>query len=165
MTRNQLSAYLRNLMPELQWVMPYDSDDSLPPVGTDWGQINITGVSDRGWSQQRKNTVYDDETGLITQSWDVQRIYSVQIDFFGPGALDNATRFKQYLQVGLATEYGIADLKVMSEIRNLTQLLENTSYMHRYEFDVDVFVVDTVTKTTPVIETAEITIVNRGINS
>lgn len=152
-------------MPELQWVMPYDSDDALPPVGTNWGQINIIRVFDRGWSQRRKSTVYDDKTGLITQSWDVQRIYSVQIDFFGPDALDNATRFKQYLQVGLATEYGIADLKVMSEIRNLTQLLENTSYMHRYEFDVDVFVVDTVTKTTPVIETAEITIVNRGINS
>lgn len=152
-------------MPELQWVMPYDSDDALPPVGTNWGQINIIRVFDRGWSQRRKSTVYDDKTGLITQSWDVQRIYSVQIDFFGPDALDNATRFKQTLQVGLATEYGIADLKVMSEIQNLTQLLENTSYMHRYEFDVDVFVVDTITKTTPVIETAEITIVNRGINS
>lgn len=164
MTRNQLSTYLRNLMPELQWVMPYESYDSLPPVGTNWGQINITSVSDRGWSQNRQSA-YDDTTGKITQSWDVQRIYSVQIDFFGPNALENATRFKQYLQVGLATEYGIADLKVMSEIRNLTQLLENTDYMHRYEFDVDVFVVDTITKTTPVIETAEITIVNRGINS
>lgn len=151
-------------MPELQWVMPYESYDSLPPVGTNWGQINITSVSDRGWSQNRQSA-YDDTTGKITQSWDVQRIYSVQIDFFGPNALENATRFKQYLQVGLATEYGIADLKVMSEIRNLTQLLENTDYMHRYEFDVDVFVVDTITKTTPVIETAEITIVNRGINS
>lgn len=164
MTRNQLSTYLRALMPELQWVMPYESYDSLPPVGTNWGQINITSVSDRGWSQNRQSA-YDDSTGKITQSWDVQRIYSVQLDFFGPNALENATRFKQYLQVGLATEYGIADLKVMSEIRNLTQLLENTDYMHRYEFDVDVFVVDTITKTTPVIETAEITIVNRGINS
>lgn len=164
MTRNQLSTYLRALMPELQWVMPYESYDSLPPVGTNWGQINITSVSDRGWSQNRQSA-YDDTTGKITQSWDVQRIYSVQLDFFGPNALENATRFKQYLQVGLATEYGIADLKVMSEIRNLTQLLENTDYMHRYEFDVDVFVVDTITKTTPVIETAEITIVNRGINS
>lgn len=164
MTRNQLSTYLRALMPELQWVMPYESYDSLPPVGTNWGQINIISVSDRGWSQNRQSA-YDDTTGKITQSWDVQRIYSVQLDFFGPDALENATRFKQYLQVGLATEYGIADLKVMSEIRNLTQLLENTDYMHRYEFDVDVFVVDTITKTTPVIETAEITIVNRGINS
>lgn len=164
MTRNQLSAYLRGLMPELQWVKPYDSYDALPPVGTDWGQINITNVSDRGWSQNRQSA-YDDTTGKITQSWDVQRIYSIQIDFFGPNALENATRFKQYLQVGLAEEYGIADLKVMSEIRNLTELLENTNYMHRYEFDVDVFVVDTITKTTPVIETAEITIVNRGINS
>ena len=151
-------------MPELQWVMPYETYDSLPPVGTNWGQISILRVSDRGWSQHRQ-TAYDDPTGIITNSWDVQRIYSIQIDFFGPDALDNATVFKQNLQVGLATQTGIADLKVMSEIRNLTQLLENTNYIHRYNFDVDVFVVDTITKTTPVIETAEITIVNRGINS
>lgn len=164
MTRNQLSTYLRGLMPELQWVMPYETYDSLPPVGTNWGQISILRVSDRGWSQDRQ-TAYDERTGTISQAWDVQRIYSIQIDFFGPDALENATVFKQTLQVGLATEYGIADLKVMSEIRNMTQLLENTNYIHRYNFDVDVFVVDTITKTTPVIETAEITIVNRGINS
>ena len=164
MTRNQLSTYLRGLMPELQWVMPYETYDSLPPVGTNWGQISILRVSDRGWSQDRQ-TAYDERTGTISQAWDVQRIYSIQIDFFGPDALENATVFKQTLQVGLATQTGIADLKVMSEIRNLTQLLENTNYMHRYNFDVDVFVVDTITKTTPVIETAEITIVNRGINS
>lgn len=151
-------------MPELQWVMPYETYDSLPPVGTNWGQISILRVSDRGWSQDRQ-TAYDERTGTISQAWDVQRIYSIQIDFFGPDALENATVFKQTLQVGLATQTGIADLKVMSEIRNLTQLLENTNYMHRYNFDVDVFVVDTITKTTPVIETAEITIVNRGINS
>lgn len=144
--------------------MPYETYDSLPPVGTNWGQISILRVSDRGWSQDRQ-AAYNDETGIISQAWDVQRIYSIQIDFFGPDALENATAFKQYLQVGLATQTGIADLKVMSEIRNLTQLLENTNYMHRYNFDVDVFVVDTITKTTPVIETAEITIVNRGINS
>lgn len=144
--------------------MPYETYDSLPPVGTNWGQISILRVSDRGWSQDRQ-TAYDERTGTISQAWDVQRIYSIQIDFFGPDALENATVFKQTLQVGLATEYGIADLKVMSEIRNMTQLLENTNYIHRYNFDVDVFVVDTITKTTPVIETAEITIVNRGINS
>ena len=144
--------------------MPYETYDSLPPVGTNWGQISILRVSDRGWSQDRQ-TAYDERTGTISQAWDVQRIYSIQIDFFGPDALENATVFKQTLQVGLATQTGIADLKVMSEIRNLTQLLENTNYMHRYNFDVDVFVVDTITKTTPVIETAEITIVNRGINS
>lgn len=163
-TRTQLSTYLESLMPTIQWVAPYLSNTPLPPIGTDWGQINILRVSDRGWSQGR-NQSYDDDKGLITVAYDVQRVYSIQIDFFGPNALENALVFKQNLQVGLANNIGIADLKVMSEIRNLTQLLENTNYMHRYEFDVDVFVVDTITKTTPVIETAEITIINRGNNS
>jgi hypothetical protein len=88
----------------------------------------------------------------------------VQFDFYGPDALNNATVFKQNLQVGLATQTGIADLKSMSEIRNLTFLMENKAYMHRYNFDTEMFVVDTITKTTPAIETAEITIVNRGNN-
>ena len=163
-TRTQLSTYLESLMPRIQWVAPYLSDVPLPPVGTNWGQINIIRVSDRGWSQPRQKS-YDDKTGIITQEYDVQRVYSIQIDFFGPDALQNATEFKQNLQVGLANNFGIADLKVMSEIRNLTQLLENKCYLHRYEFDVDVFVVDTITKTTPAIETATVTIVNRGNNS
>ena len=163
-TRTQLATYLQSLMPEIQWVAPYLDNMPLPPVGTNWGQISINRISDRGWSQGRQKT-YDDKTGVITVAYDVQRIYSMQIDFFGPDALENATTFKQHLQVGLAGNFGIADLKVMSEIRNLTQLLENTNYMHRYGFDVDVFVVDTITKTTPVIETATVTIVNRGNNS
>ncbi|MBR2771614.1 MAG: hypothetical protein IKD78_06330 [Bacteroidales bacterium] len=121
-------------------------------------------VSDRGWSQGRQ-TAYDDTTGLITVSYDVQRVYSIQIDFFGPNALENALRFKQFLQVGLCSEHGIADMKVMSEIRNLTFLQENTEYISRFNFDADVYVVDTITKTTPAVDNAQITIINRGNNN
>lgn len=151
-------------MPTIQWVKPYLDYDSLPPVGSDWGQINIINISDRGWSQ-RGTQSYDNDTGIISQNYDVQRIYTVQIDFYGPNAYDNAVTFKQHLQVGLSTEYGIADLKSISDIRNLTELLENTNYLARYEFDVDIFVVDTITKQVPAIETATVTIVNRGINT
>lgn len=162
-TRTELSAYLRTLMPEVQWVQPYLNNSPLPPPNTNWATLNIMGVADRGWSQARQST-YDETTGLITQEYDVQRIYTVQFDFYGPDALYNACRFKQNLQVGLATQTGIADLKSMSEIRNLTFLMENKAYMHRYNFDTEMFVVDTITKTTPAIETAQITIVNRGNN-
>lgn len=162
-TRTELSAYLRALMPEIQWVQPYLNNSPLPPPNTNWATLNIMGVADRGWSQARQSA-YDDTTGLITQEYDVQRIYTVQFDFYGPDAFYNACRFKQNLQVGLATQTGIADLKSMSEIRNLTFLMENKAYMHRYNFDTEMFVVDTITKTTPAIETAEITIVNRGNN-
>lgn len=150
-------------MPELQWVRPYQDGNPIPPVNTNWGQITVMNIADIGWSQGRQ-VKYDAQTGIITQEYDVQRIYSVQIDFYGPDALSKATEFKQNLQVGLVNKNDKADLKVMSEIRNMTQLLENKAYIHRYNFDVDVFVVDTITKTTPAIETAEITIVNRGNN-
>lgn len=162
-TRTELSKYLRSLMPEIQWVQPYLDDVPLPPPGTNWATLNIMGVSDRGWSQARQ-AGYAPDTGLITQDYDVQRIYSIQFDFYGPDAMDTATRFKQNLQVGLVTQHGIADLKVMTDIRNLTFLMENKMYISRFSFDADVYVVDTITKTTPAIDNAQVTIVNRGNN-
>ena len=89
----------------------------------------------------------------------------MQLDFYGPDAFDNAIEFQQTLQVNLAHTFGVADLKVMSEIRNLTFLQENKEYMPRYNFDVDVFVVDTITQTAPGIERVQIKIVNRGNNN
>ncbi len=161
MKQNELFDYLQSLMPDLQWVNPYHDRRPLPPVGTNWATFNILNIADRGWSQERP-TGYDNATGLITIDYDVQRIYSVQMDFYGPDALDNATIFKQTLQVNLVNKFGIADLKQISDIRNLTFLQENKEYMHRYEFDADLFIVDTIQKTAPAIESAQIQIVNRG---
>lgn len=161
MKRNELFDYLQSLMPTLQWVNPYHDNSPLPPVGTNWATFNVLRIADRGWSQRRP-TAYDNDTGLITNAYDVQRIYTVQMDFYGPDAFDNAATYKQYLQVGLTTKFGIADLKEISEIRNLTFLQENKEYMHRYEFDADLFIVDTIQQTAPGIESAEIQIVNRG---
>lgn len=159
-----LYDYMQSMMPMLQWVNPYTDRSPLPPVGTNYATFNVMRVSDRGWSQQRP-TGYDIKTGLVTVAHDVQRIYSLQLDFWGPDAFDNAVEFKQTLQVNLAHTFGVADLKVMSEIRNLTCLQENKEYMPRYNFDVDVFVVDTITQTTPGIERVQIKIVGRGNNN
>ncbi len=164
MKQRELYDYLQSCMPTLQWLNPYTDRDPLPPVGANYATFNVMRVDDRGWSQQRP-TEYDTTTGLISIDYDVQRIYSLQLDFYGPDAFDNATVFKQTLQVNLAHKFGIADLKVMSEIRNLTFLQENTEYMPRYNFDVDVFVVDTITQTTPGIERVQIKIVGSGNNN
>lgn len=164
MKQSDLYDYLQSLMPTLQWVNPYTDRTPLPPVGTNYATFNVMRVDDRGWSQQRP-TAYDSNTGIISIDYDVQRIYSVQLDFYGPDAFDNALIFKQTLQVNLAHKFGVADLKVMSEIRNLTFLQENKEFMPRYNFDVDVFVVDTISQTTPAIERVQIQIVNRGNNN
>jgi hypothetical protein len=162
MQENKLYDYLQSLMPDLQFVNPYTDNVPLPKA-PNYATFNILDVSDRGWSQPRQ-TAYDPETGIITLAYDVQRIYRVQLDFYGPDAFDNASVFKQTLQVNLAENFGIADLKEISPIRNLTFLQENKRYMRRYNFDAEVFVVDTITRTSPAIETAEVTIVNRGNN-
>ena len=163
MTETQVYDYLQSLMPSLQFVNPYTDSVPLPKKG-DFATFNILSVEDRGWSQDRQ-TGYDAETGTVWVAWDVQRIYRVQIDFYGENAFDNATVFKQTLQVNLAQKYGPADLKQLSPIRNLSFLQENKQWLRRYNFDAEVFIVDTVEQTSPVIETATVKIVNRGNNA
>lgn len=163
MTLNTLYDYLQSQMPTLQFVNPYLDNVPLPPNDTDYATMNVLGVSDRGWAQ-KVPIKYDPNKGTDDLRFDTQRIYRIQIDFYGPNAFDNATVFKQTLQVNLAKQKTTVDLKSMSEIRNLTSLQENKGYIHRYNFDVEVFLVDSITQSTPVIETAKITIVNRGNN-
>lgn len=163
MTLTSLYDYLQSQMPTLQFVDPYLDDVPLPPNDTDYATMNVLGVSDRGWAQTVQ-TKYDANKGTNDLRFDTQRIYRVQIDFYGPNAFSNATVFKQTLQVNLAKQKTTVDLKSLSEIRNLTSLQENKGYIHRYNFDAELFLVDSITQTTPVIESAKITIVNRGNN-
>lgn len=154
MIRKNLYDYLESLMPAgVQFINPYNNVAPIPPPGTDWGTFNVINIADRGWSQERQ-TGYDETTGLITVDYDVQRIYTVRIEFYGPNAFNNIVVYKQQLQVGLATETGLADLKTISDIRNLTFLQEDKNYLPRYNFDADLYIVDTITKTSPAIETA-----------
>lgn len=163
MTLTDVYDYLQAQMPTLQFVDPYIDDAPLPTRGTDYATMNVMGASDRGWAQ-KVPTAYNAQTGLDTLRFDTQRIYRIQIDFYGPNAFSNATVFKQTLQVNLTKQKTTLDLKTMSDIRNLTFLDESKTYIHRYSFDVEVFLVDSITQTTPVIESAKITIVNRGNN-
>lgn len=163
MTRNDLYDYLQSQMPTIQFVNPYLETDPLPRHDVDFATMNIIGVDDRGWAQTVQ-TGYDESAGTTSLRFDTQRIYRVQIDFYGPNAFENATAFKQTLQVNLAKQKTTVDLKSMSGIRNLTSLDDSKQYNHRYSFDVEVFLVDSITQSTPVIETAKITIVNRGNN-
>ena len=163
MTLTSLYDYLQSQMPTLQFVDPYLEDVPLPANDTDYATMNVLGVTDRGWAQTVQ-TGYDATKGTNSLRFDTQRIYRIQIDFYGPNAFSNATAFKQTLQVNLAKQKTTVDLKSLSDIRNLTSLQENKGYIHRYNFDVEVFVVDSITQTTPVIESAKITIVNRGNN-
>jgi len=163
MTENDLYNYLQALMPELQFIENYTDDVPVPL--TDYATFNVINISDRGWSQGRQAD-YDEERdkGVVKTYYDVQRIYTVQLDFYGANAYDNASTFKQTLQVGLAKTFGDVDLKSISPIRNLTFLQENKTWLKRYNFDVEVFVVDTVERHSPIIETATVQIVNRGNN-
>ena len=161
MTEKDLYDFLQSLMPELQFINAYT--DNVPVPLSDYATFNVLDISDRGWSQKRQKS-YDDEQGIVTNAYDVQRIYRVQLDFYGSNAFDNAQVFKQTLHVALTKTFGIADLKRMSPIRNLSFLQENKQWLRRYNFDAELFVVDTVERTSPVIETAKIKIVNRGNN-
>ena len=163
MTLNDLYDYLQSQMPTLQFVDPYIDDAPLPKLGTDYATMNVIGTADRGWAQGVQ-TGYDAIKGTTNVRYDTQRIYRIQIDFYGPNSFENATVFKQTLQVNLTKQKTTVDLKSMSDIRNLTSLTESKTYIHRYNFDVEVFLVDSITQTTPVIEHAKITIVNRGNN-
>ena len=121
-------------------------------------------MEERGWRQDRE-TGYDAKTGTVGIGLVVQRIYRVQMDFYGEKAFHNATVCKQAHQVNLVQKYGPADLKQLSPIRNLSFLQENKQWLRRYNFDAEVFIVDTVEQTSPVIETATVKIVNRGNNA
>lgn len=163
MTEKDLYDYLQSLMPELQFISAYT--DKAPVPLTDYATFNVINIADRGWSQSRQaDYIEERDKDLLKVSYDVQRIYTVQIDFYGANAFNNATIFKQNLQVGLTKNFGIADLKKISPIRNLTFLQENKQWLKRYNFDIELYVVDTIERNSPIIETATIKIINRGNN-
>jgi hypothetical protein len=164
MRENELYDYLQGLMPALQFVNPYHDDVPLPPPDVDFATMNIMPVSPIGWSQQRQKS-YDSETGVVTLYQDIERVYRIQFDFYGPNAFYNAEVFQHTLQVNLVKPHGaLVDLKKTGDIRNLSFLQENKAYMRRYSFDAEVFAVDTIETASPAIETATVKIINRGNN-
>lgn len=164
MIEKDLYDYLQPLMPELQWCNPYINDYPLPTDGRDFATFTLINLSPIGWNIP-KTKEYDEETGLVTVGYTQQKVYTVQLDFYGKNALDNANTFRQYLTMNLQRPGMTTGLKSVSPLRNLTSLITNKKWERRYEFEIELFIVDEVVTTQPIIETATIKIVNRGNNN
>ncbi|MCH5201912.1 MAG: hypothetical protein J1F17_01770 [Oscillospiraceae bacterium] len=161
MTEKEVYDYLQSLLPQgMQFVDPYL--DELPQPLGDWAQMNVLNRSNIAWSQSR--FLETNETGGVW-AYDIERIYTIQFDFYGANAFDNAAEFQQNLQVSIINdENELMDFKSVGAIENRTFLMENKKYQRRYGFDVDLFVIDTITQTSPYFDKIKYKIVNRGNN-
>lgn len=164
MLEKDLYDYLQALMPALQWCNPFLDRVPLPEDGRDFATFNLINLSPIGWNSPKQNS-YDEETGQITVGYTQQKVYTVQLDFFGENAMNNANTYRQILTMNLQRPALKVGLKSVSPLRNLTSLLTNKKWQKRYEFEIDLFIVDEVQTTEPAIETATIKIVNRGNNN
>ena len=161
MESSALYDFLEGLLPEgLQFVDPYLDEVPLPKG--DWAQMNIINVENIGWEQRRTDS-FNEIKGLVKNAWDIQRIYTVQFDFYGASAFKNCVQYQQELRVALMEKKSLLlDLKQMGNIENRTALLENKKYLRRYGFDLEVFAVDTIFTEKPYFESIKIRIGNRG---
>ena len=162
MTETQIYDYLQAKMPTLQFVNPFIDMEALPKDTEDFATFNIIGIETDGWNT---NQYLSDKNNVITVENDQQKIYRVQLDFYGPNACSNANIFRQTLQVNLQFPSLDVGLKTISEIRNLTQLLTNKKWQKRYNFDIELFIIESVLTEQPVIDNATIEIINRGNNN
>lgn len=149
MKDNDLYDFLQSYLPTgLQFINPY-IDNSPVPLD-DYAVMNILYVTPvTRISQQRQNS-YDDIEKTVSINYDWEKIYKVQFDFYGSNALDNALNYQHNLQVNLDdntyTDEININIKEISEIRNLSDLLQSKKYLKRYSFDISLFVIDTITK-------------------
>lgn len=160
-TEQEVFDALQTMMPAgLQFVDPYQ--DKVPvPLG-DWAQMNIFERTNIGWNQKRYTKT---KNGNAVYEYDVQRVYHIQIDFYGENAYNNAGIYQQTLQQSLVDEDGILDLKTVGAVENRTFLQENKKYQRRYGFDIEVFVIDTITKESPYFDTIKPEYVIVGCNN
>lgn len=151
MIEKDLFDVLQAMLPaEVQYINPY-IDDAPVPKGN-YCQFNIIDRSNIGWNQDR----YVSENNVkktVTYAHDIQRIYTVQIDFYGKDAFDLAGQYNQILMQSLIDDDNWqVDLKKIGTVENRCFLPENKKYQRRYGFDVELFVIDTITDETPYIE-------------
>ena len=159
MIEKDIYDYLQPLMPELQWVNAYL--DTVPAPKGDYATFNLINLDPIGWNIS-KYKGYDEEKELIEVGYTQEKIYTVQLDFFGANSLNNANTFRQILTMRMQQPGNSIGLKSVSNIRNLTELKTDKKYQKRYNFDIELFIVDEVVMTQPAIENATIEIVNRG---
>lgn len=151
MSENDLYDILQSLLPaSVQFVDPY-LDDVPVPKG-DYCQFCLLSRKNIAWNQERQVAV-DDDKGTVTAEYDIQRVYSVQIDFYGDNACENAGLFNQTLMQNLQDEENEkVSLKYIGDVENRVFLAENKQYQKRYGFDIDLFIVDTISKEYPYIK-------------
>lgn len=160
MTENDLYNTLQGLMPEgVQFVDPYLDEVPLPKG--DYVQMNIIDIEPIAWNQRRVDTS-DEENA--TFAYDIERIYRVQVDFYGANAFDNASLFHQSLMVNIVEDDDTVCLKKIGDIQNRCFLQENKKYLRRYGFDIELFIVDTITKDSPYLKNIVVNLARIGTN-
>lgn len=153
----ELWEYFKGIMPELLFVAPY-SVAPAPPRGTPYFTAVELFRTDVGFAQEEETPTQEE-----TQTHNNQlKIITVQFDFMGRGAGANANLYKQLLKARIFSERGkkVVDFKGFSPTRNLTFLDTAKTWIEHYNFDAELYIVDSLAEqaTAPVIETAEINI-------
>ena len=160
MTENDLYNTLQGLMPEgVQFVDPYLDEVPLPKG--DCVQMNIIDIEPIAWNQRRVDTSDEEKA---TFAYDIERIYRVQVDFYGANAFDNASLFHQSLMVNIVEDDDTVCLKKIGDIQNRCFLQENKKYLRRYGFDIELFIVDTITKDSPYLKNIVVNLARIGTN-
>ncbi len=160
MTENDLYNTLQGLMPEgVQFVDPYLDEVPLPKG--DYVQMNIIDIEPIAWNQRRVDTSDEEKA---TFAYDIERIYRVQVDFYGANAFDNASLFHQSLMVNIVEDDDMVCLKKIGDIQNRCFLQENKKYLRRYGFDIELFIVDTITKDSPYLKNIVVNLARIGTN-
>ena len=160
MRESDLYDTLQALMPEgVQFVDPYL--DEVPLPNGDYAQMNVLDVKPIGWNQKRYVST-DDVKRTVKYDYDLEKVYKVQIDFYGEGAFDNAVSFHQNLMANAVDDDSVVNLKVIGDIQNRCFLQENKKFLKRYGFDIELFVVDTITKDSPRLENILVNLARDG---
>ena len=157
-----LWEYFKGVMPELLFVVPYSAAPA-PPRGTPYFTAVELFRTDVGTAQEEEEEAKDSAPEQKTKTYNHQlKIITVQFDFMGRDAGANANLYKQLLKARIFAEQGkkVVDFKGFSPTRNLTFLDMSKTWIEHYNFDAELYIVDSIAEqtTTPEIETAEINI-------
>lgn len=152
MTESKLYDILQSLLPKgVQFVDPYL--DKVPVPKGDYCQFCLLNRQNIGWNQERQITSDDDS---VTSAYDIERVYFVQVDFYGENAFENAGLFNQTLMQNLQDEETEeVAIKRIGDVENRVFLAENKQYQKRYGFDIELFIVDTISKEYPYIKSVK----------
>ena len=154
----ELWEYFKSIMPELLFVMPYSTAPA-PPRGTPYFTAVELFRTDVGFAQEEEETDPEDKTQTHNNQL---KIITIQFDFMGRGAGANANLYKQLLKARIFSEHGkkLVDFKGFSPTRNLTFLDTAKTWIEHYNFDAELYIVDSIGSESkdPPIETAEINI-------